>query len=164
MLTWISGFFKRSPSTEELKTATPKKVNEDWMVISSDLKSCTESEHFLNSTKSTTSSNLNKTKLSATVNAGAVGHAVGRRKHKMEMNRKANEVLAANSSSLLTSEKMTVGLPTGDASLNINNGINHYNSHPLDNILINLKDRELKLKKDKKLSYRNNKKFSSLPL
>jgi len=148
MLAWIGSIFTRSKSSTELNQNELNKNDEDWMVVDTNLKSCSEEEHnkskLNNSKKSSlyTSNTQGKKNKTATTMA-AIG--IGQR-----------NTVTDNDLSLLKDKIGMAGINlTGFTNIPLNNKLKENNSDNMNDLLLTMKDREQKIKKDKKLKKRN---------
>jgi len=151
MLAWIGSIFNRSKSSVELNKNDTQKDDDDWMVVNTDLKSFSESEH--NKTKSTNKKNSlytvnthpgKKNKTATTMAAIGIGQ---------------KNSVTDNDLSLLKDKIGMAGINlTGFTNIPLNNKMADSGNDKVDNILLAMKDKEQKMKKDKKLKNRNSKK------
>ncbi|KAL6600819.1 hypothetical protein U3516DRAFT_911416 [Neocallimastix sp. 'constans'] len=149
MLAWIGSIFNRSKSSTEIKKDIPK--DEDWMVVDTNLKSFSEKEH--DKTKLTkANNNNNKTSLytlnsknnKTTTTMAAIG-----------LGQKNKNSVVDNDLSLLKDKIGMAGINlTGFTNIPLNEKLKEPTSN---NILLVMKDKEQKMKKDKKLMKRNSK-------
>jgi hypothetical protein len=150
MLAWIGSIFTRSRSSVELNKNDIKKNDEDWMVVNTDLKSFSESEH--NKTKASN----NKTSL-YTVNT------LPGKKNKTATTMAAIGIgqknsVTDNDLSLLKDKIGMAGINlTGFTNIPLNSKLKDSSNDNVDNILLAMKDKEQKMRKDKKLKNRNSK-------
>ena len=149
MLAWIGSIFTRSKSSTELNQNKINKDDEDWMVVDTNLKSCSEAEHNkskLNNNKKTSLYTANavqgkKNKTATTMAAIGIGQKTS---------------VADNDLSLLKDKIGMAGINlTGFTNIPLNNKLKDNNSDNVNDLLLNMKDREQKIKKDKKLKNRN---------
>ncbi|ORX65997.1 hypothetical protein BCR32DRAFT_330301 [Anaeromyces robustus] len=153
MLAWIGSIFKRSNSSIDLDKKEVPKNDEDWMVVDTNLKSFSEQEH----NKSNKPNNANKkTSLYSFNNQG--------KKNKTATTMTAiglgqNQRNTDNDLSLLKDKIGMAGINlTGFTNIPLNGKLkDNSNNDNVNNILLTMKDREQKMKKDKKLKKRNNK-------
>ena len=150
MLAWIGSIFNRSKSSIELDKNNIQKNDEDWMVVNTDLKSFSEAEN--NKTKSSN----NKTSL-YTVNT------LPGKKNKTATTMAAIGISQKNSVtdndlSLLKDKIGMAGINlTGFTNIPLNGKLKDTSNDRMDNILLSMKDKEQKMRKDKKLKNRNSK-------
>jgi len=147
MLAWIGSLLNRSRfSTEVHKNIQP--ADEDWMVVDTNLKSVSEEEH-------------NRNKLIAANNKAPL-YTINSKKNKtattmaaIGLGQKQKNSTLDNDLSLL---KDKIGMAsinlTGFTNVPLNDKLKETNTN---NILLAMKDKEQKMKKDKKLMKRNSK-------
>jgi len=147
MLAWIGSIFTRSRSSTELNKKELQKNDDDWMVVGTDLKSLSETEHnktkLANANKKSNKSSNNyqgkKNKTATTMAAIGIGQKT---------------TVTDNDLSLLKDKIGMAGINlTGFTNIPLNEKLKD-NSN---DILLTMKDREQKIKKDKKLKNRKSK-------
>ncbi|ORX56601.1 hypothetical protein BCR36DRAFT_580917, partial [Piromyces finnis] len=147
MLAWIGSIFNRSKSsTTELNQKQIQKNDEDWMVVNTDLKSFSETEQ-------------NKLKLGQVKTSLYTVNSLPGKKNKTATTMAAiglgqKNSVTDNDLSLLKDKIGMAGINlTGFTNIPLNNKLKSTTTNDrVDNILLMMKDKEQKMKKDKKLT------------
>ncbi|KAG4088696.1 hypothetical protein H8356DRAFT_1722985 [Neocallimastix lanati (nom. inval.)] len=146
MLAWIDSIFNRRKSSTKLNKNVPQ--DEDWMLVDTNLKSISEAEHdkakLAEANNKTTLYTLNSKNNKTATTMAAIG-----------LGQKKKSSVADNDLSLLKDKVGMAGINlTGFSNIQLNEKLKESTNNNTNDILLAMRDKEQKMKKDKKLMKR----------